>query len=355
MPAKLSKYAFINAKLRARLGALIDEQKLIAMSQARSLEDAIAILRDTDYAELETLYGQTNDLALCEYELGKKEIDLYLDVERHVGGDVLELTQALAMKFDVENLKQALRLWFEKVVKHRDIRPKIKYLLTHPIHNDLQPSRIADQPTIGAVAQVLSTTPYGAIVADCIESVQKSGNLFALEIALDNYYYHQLEAAFGRLSKNDEEIARKLVGVEIDLENIERLVRFLEFYELPSEKAMEYLIPLGLIPWNQTFLKLYDNKDSSALIEEFVDQYYPSLSSLFTQRARNQMSRLVFLEKFLAEIILSEIKKVLSGYPFTIGIILSYFILKQRELRKISAILNAKNFELTEDRLQSVL
>ena len=355
MAARLNRYAFINAKLRARLGSLIDEAKLAAMARARSLQEAINVLRETDYAEIEALYGQTNDLALCEYELGKKEIGLYKDVERYVDGEVLDLVRALSLKFEVENLKQALRLWFEHAVKKRNIEPKIKYLLTDTIKTDLHAIRIADQPTIEAVAEILADTPYGRIVADNADKLSTSGNLFHLEVALDKFYFQHLETAFAGLDKRDSEIARKLMGVEIDLENMERLVRFLEFYELPAEEALQYLIPFGSIPGNQKFRRLYDDKKSGALIKEYVDQYYPALTSLFTQGSQSQMSRLVFLEKILGEIILSEIRRVLSGYPFTIGIVLSYFILKQRELRKVSAILNAKNFELTEERLQSLL
>jgi len=46
---------------------------------------------------------------------------------------------------------------------------------------------------------------------------------------------------------------------------------------------------------------------------------------------------------------------MLSGYPFTVGIVLAYFVLKRNEMRKVRSILNAKYYKLSEERLQGIL
>jgi V/A-type H+-transporting ATPase subunit C len=50
-----------------------------------------------------------------------------------------------------------------------------------------------------------------------------------------------------------------------------------------------------------------------------------------------------------------EVRKILTGYPFTIGIILAYFILKSDEIRKIMTVLNAKFYEWPEERILSLV
>jgi len=50
-----------------------------------------------------------------------------------------------------------------------------------------------------------------------------------------------------------------------------------------------------------------------------------------------------------------EVKKMLAGYPFTIGIILAYFILKANEIRKIMTVLNAKFYNWPEERILAVI
>ena len=49
------------------------------------------------------------------------------------------------------------------------------------------------------------------------------------------------------------------------------------------------------------------------------------------------------------------IKKALSGYPFTIGTILSYMILKNSETKNIVSLLYAKNLGLKKEETASLL
>ena len=51
----------------------------------------------------------------------------------------------------------------------------------------------------------------------------------------------------------------------------------------------------------------------------------------------------------------SEVEHILVGYPFTIGIILAYFILKRNELKKIRTILNAKYYRIEPERIESMI
>ena len=66
-------------------------------------------------------------------------------------------------------------------------------------------------------------------------------------------------------------------------------------------------------------------------------------------------SRFDLLERVLREILLIEVRRVLGGYPFTIGIVLAYFILKGEEIRRIMTVLNAKAYDWPQDRILSAL
>ena len=66
-------------------------------------------------------------------------------------------------------------------------------------------------------------------------------------------------------------------------------------------------------------------------------------------------SRLQLIHRILEEIMKQEVHRILAGYPFSIGIILAYFILKENELKKIRTILNAKKYNLKPQRIESML
>ena len=153
----------------------------------------------------------------------------------------------------------------------------------------------------------------------------------------------------------DAEVAAKLVGVEIDLQNISSLLRFKGYYGLSTEEALEYTLPRGASFGPKQLQESYAEEDSTRSIEKLVSDKYPSLRSMLTGNTKDQTSRLVLMERLLEEIMLYEVHRAMGGYPFTIGIILSYFVLKQREIHKLVAILNAKFYKLDDDRIVGLL
>ena len=80
----------------------------------------------------------------------------------------------------------------------------------------------------------------------------------------------------------------------------------------------------------------------------------PATSSATCQRP-DAVSRMALLERILEEILMWEIRRILTGYPFTIGIIIAYFVLKRSEIRRIMTVLNAKFYALPEERIEAVL
>ena len=77
MASPLSKYSFINAKLRARISKILPDETFSQLAKAPFLDEALALLRETPFAGLEEIYSATGDLKQAELELLKNEIELY--------------------------------------------------------------------------------------------------------------------------------------------------------------------------------------------------------------------------------------------------------------------------------------
>jgi len=69
MASPLAKYAFINAKVRARISKILPDGTFDQLARAPSLEAALALLRETPFAHLEETYAATGDLKQAELEL----------------------------------------------------------------------------------------------------------------------------------------------------------------------------------------------------------------------------------------------------------------------------------------------
>jgi len=355
MASPLAKYAFINAKVRARISKILPDGTFDQLARAPSLEAALALLRETPFAHLEETYAATGDLKQAELELLKSEIELYRSVKAYVHRDSLELIDALLCQFEIDNLKNAIRIFFDTHVRHRPTDASIHYILYDRIIHDIPIDLVVNAGSFDEIAGVCEGTPYGQIVRKYGHTVEAEGSLFRLEMALDHFYYQNLLAAIGGLSPRDRGIALRLAGVEIDLQNISWIIRFRKFYNLPLEAVRAAIVPGGFNLSAAVIDDLYGAQNVTAAIQGFVKAKYPGLSALLSSAMPDSTSRLLLVRRIMEEIMKYEVQHILAGYPFTIGILLAYFALKRNELGKIRIILNAKQYGVEPERIESLL
>jgi V/A-type H+-transporting ATPase subunit C len=246
-------------------------------------------------------------------------------------------------------------------VRGRRIEGSQGYLLRERIHHALDLDRIVGASSLLEAAAALDGTPYAAIVTAQAARVMELQTLFPVEIALDHHFYRQLIAAVSGLSKTDRAVAQRLVGVQIDMENISWLIRFKSFYHMSLQEVLEYSIPAGVNLNRELIASAYEAEHSSDVLSALVRRRYPELAAMVTAGqagqpgGREQFTRLVMIERILQQIMLLEVRKVLGGYPFTVGIVLAYFILKAAEIRRLITVLNGKFYNWPEERIMAAV
>lgn len=344
MAGHVSRYAYINAKLRARISTMLPEAFFERMEEAYSLGDAFALLKETPYAALWEAYDRTGDLKAVELELLRLEIALYHDIGRHGDESVGELVAAIQLRHEILILKRALRLWFDRVVRGRPIDDALPYLFRDTICYQIEVDAIIAAGSIEEIASLLRKTPYSEVVSGAAGEVMGKRTLFPIETGLDRLFFRRLLEVLQRLDRRDSEIASRLVGVQIDIENINRLVRFKEAYRLPAEQILADLIPHGHRLSPKIINSILDSQDAGGRIAEILGGEYPELQAVISGARPSAPipARLLLIERVLEEVLAIEIRRVLAGYPFTVGVVISYFLLAEAETRRLRSILNAK-------------
>ena len=355
MAGPLAKYAFINAKLRARISQILPDDLFVQCAKAPSVEAVLAMLRDTPFSSLEEIYSSTGDLKQAELALLKSEIDLYKNVRNSMPQDAAAPVEALLVRFETDNLKHAIRLFFDRTIRHRSIERGRHYVLYEQILHDIPIDVIVNAKHFDEIAGVCGHTPYEPIIRKFGPTVESDKSLFRLEIGLDHYYYENLLVSIQRLSDQDRKVALRLIGVEIDLQNISWIIRFKEFQEMSLDVLINTLIPGGFSVDRPVIDDLYRAQNVTSALSDFLKDQYPGLSTLLSAKTSDSASRLLLINRVLEEVRKQEIHHILSGYPFTIGILLAYFLLKHDELRKIDMVLNAKHFGKDAERIESLL
>ncbi len=355
MASPLSKYSFINAKLRARISKILPDDVFDELVKSPSLEAALVLLRDTPFAGLERTYSTTGDLKQAELELLKSEIELYRNIRQYLHRNSMELVDALLSQFEIDNLKNAIRIYFDRKIRKRSSDTGIHYILYERIIHDIPFDIIVNAESFDEIAGACEGTPYNQIIRKYYHTVESEGSLFRMEIAFDHFYYKNLLASIDKLDHKDRTLAMRLVGVEIDLQNINWIIRFKNFYDLPIEAVLAAIVPGGFNLDMAVMEELYVAQNVTSVLQGFVKSKYPGLSTLLSSHTSDSTSRLLLIRRILEEIMKHEVQRILTGYPFTIGIILAYFVLKRNELKKIRTILNAKYYCIEQERIESMI
>ncbi|HUZ16809.1 MAG TPA: V-type ATPase subunit, partial [Spirochaetia bacterium] len=280
MAGQVGRYAYINAKLRARLSTMLTEEFFERAERTGTLSEAMSLFRETEYREVAELYDRTGDLKSVELELLKLQIEVQSDIRRQTEGSVANVIFALELRFEIGVLKHALRLWFDRVVRGRAVEERLPYLYRGPICTPLELDAIVGAPNLDQIADILKKTPYSAIVTGVSAAVEATGTLFPLEAALDRYFFHKLLETIEQLDLQDRGVARRLVGVQIDLENIGRLVRFKEAYKLDREQIASNLIPQGRRMSPKVVDSVLGADSSATRVAEIVGEDYPELQPM---------------------------------------------------------------------------
>ncbi len=354
MAGRLKTYGFINAKLRSRISLILPEAFYDQLIRAADLGAALALLRETPFRGAVAAYERTGDLRMAELQLFDREVQIHLELERYLSADTQAFARALAARYEIEALKAALRVWFDRVIRGRDTSAAGGYLYRGHVHHDLDIDRILAASSVEELVAALSGSPYAQTVAAASAAIS-AGSLFEAEIALDRSFFNQVLVAAADLPPVDRQIAERMIGVEIDLLNAAWLVRFRVAYDLPLDRVLGYLIPSRSGIGREEIAAAYKGGRITELVSGLVSRRYPSLQVMLSGSAADEVARLVLIERILQQIMLHEVGRLLSGYPFTIGTVLAYVVLKRNEIRTLMTILNAKLYGVSQDRIRGAL
>ena len=235
----LARYAFINAKLRARLSLFLTDEQLRQLAAAKDLETLYGMLGQTRYGALARELSHTEDMVTVEFRLLRDELNTYQMVLEHTRGVPRRVVETLMSRHEAEKLKVLLRLWHTKDprAEHLAFPGVICYVL--PVES------IRHARSLEELIELLDGTPYARALKRAAAAYAARGNLFYLESALDVDYYDRLWAAINKLSFGDRERAKALVGLEIDIENVRWMLRLQHYYKMPLGEMLALLIPNG--------------------------------------------------------------------------------------------------------------
>lgn len=355
MARPVTKYGFINAKLRARISKGLDAEKFRRMVEAADMNEAVQTLENTAYAAVPQVYHETGDIKMAEREILIHEITVIKELKRYVQEETESLVDKLLEQYEMEILKDALRFWFDRTVRSRNVEGGYSYLYKEQIVHDIDVYSIVYADSIQEIFETLENTPYYEVITEELPRAKERGSLYTMETKLEHLYFRRLQDVTEEFGGRDRDIAKRIIGIQIDIENINRLSRYIRFYHDAGEKDGPDFISGGEnMPGDELDAVLQAKHPLDALLSSLGTRF--GSRQLFDQiKGKREDTSIQMLLTLLEEIFEEEIRKLLLGYPFTVGIILAYCFIKKNEIKKVIRVLNGKYYGTEQSRLNQLV
>lgn len=318
---KYTPYSYPNARIRAMEARLFTEQRFGELAEAKTLENFVVNLEDSDYKAYLTGLG----------ELNAETIERALDV-------ALADTYALMLKI----MPKRVNTFFGLLLEGWDVRnitSVVKAKMMGDVASDYvvelgtmveKVKAMAEAKTLEEILVILEGTPYE-------EPYQK---LLLREISLEEFETELYRLYYTKLlnyatSKKGEErsILEEFVRLSIDRLNILTILRG-KAKGLSAEKIRPSIMEGGTLR-GRALETLMNVEDLSMALAELDSTKYGLI--LRENREALETGDLGALEKAFERFIMEKMNELTRFYPLSVAVALNYILLKEREIRKLKA------------------
>jgi vacuolar-type H+-ATPase subunit C/Vma6 len=321
-------YAFISACLKGEEPGTVASEHIERMMAASSLQDALAVIRETDvgsYLE-ERPIGTFDDLDEHLWHYLAQRIS-YVESFKFLPKDVRKLSRAYIVKYDVSNIKAAL-LGIATAKKSRMVPIGI-------IHDDGLLDELSDCEDVEDITKLLTKCKLGdyAPYLEQYKTDKSAKSRFIAEARLDGEYYKNILNTARRIK--DGFVLAKALGLVIDLTNLQIILRAI--IEGIGLDAGDLVIAGGYRITDRTLRELLSVKmaDIAARLED--DQYANIAGEVSANYDKTKTVAAV--DEIIDKHKFRMLKEILSPRVLSPLVMAWYLILKEVEIRNLRLVL----------------
>jgi V/A-type H+-transporting ATPase subunit C len=324
------RYAFISACLKGEEPRTVASEHIDRMAAASNLQDALATIRETDIGSyLEELsVGTFDDLDEHLWRYLAQRVS-YVESFKFLPKDVLKVSKAYIVKYDVLNIKAASQ--------SISTGKKARMIPVGIIHNSGLLDELANTDNLDAITQLLVKCKLGdyapALEQYKIDKGAKSR--FIAEARLDAEYYKNMLNMARRIK--DGFVLARAFGLVVDLTNLQIALRAI--VEGIGLDASELIIAGGYRIADKTIKESLTLKiaDISAKLE---DTEYRDIADEVSTGYEKTKS-ITAIDDIIDKHKFRMLKEMLSPRVLSPLVMAWYLILKEVEIRNLRLILKA--------------
>jgi vacuolar-type H+-ATPase subunit C/Vma6 len=324
------RYAFISAFLKGQEPKVVTSEHIDKMTAASNLQDALAVVRETDigsYLE-ESPVKTFDDLDEYLWRYFAERVR-YVESFHFLPPDVLEVSRAYIVKYDVSNIKAVLQ------VLSGGERPSA--IPVGVIHNHKLLDGLFKAENLDDVIQLLITcklTDYVPALEQYKTDKTAKSRLVA-EARLDGEYYRNMLNMARKIK--DGSALTKAFGVVIDLTNLQIALRAI--IRGIGHDAADFIIAGGYRIPDKTITELLPLKIAD-IPSRLDDSHYQQIA-LEVANTYDKNKNITAVDEIIDRHKFEMLRDMLSPRVLSPLVMAWYLILKEVEIRNLRLILKA--------------
>jgi vacuolar-type H+-ATPase subunit C/Vma6 len=336
------------AKIRGEKGLLLDRQQLYSLAEFRSQSEILGVLADGTYGrELSELKEGSSPIEVeraIRLGFARAVKTLYSSAHGSVRGFLREFTQ----RFDAYDLAALIvfraqgKTWDEFIAT----RQPLAILKESELH------RMYSLDDIRSIVGIMGDRAVEARVKDfSMGDISGERTAFVRDIITgwgEERFFNYVNE---KLRGFDRETCLPIVGVTIDLAN---LVIMLRSKLIGISSAEDHLIPSHWKLDKKTMGQIDGAQDVGQAIEIVSSHSYYSRILESGRQKYEETKSLSFIEVASRKHSLIASRRIFAGFPYTLGTILAFLILKENEARNLAAMFAGVGAGIKPDQIRSL-
>lgn len=333
-------YSFINARVKARRSQLLtasDYEHLLSSS----LQEGV------NFLQTKVRYQDKFDDLDLAIEPQSLSLQLEKLLEENVYSEIFSLIKNIpsdAQEFFLHYFKKPFMRKLEQIIfkLHKSSSDEILFaqtFVTTP-EDKIELNLAAKASDFEELANFLKTPWIKKALNDSLPLYKSSNDIYEIISRIEHEFYLELwKEKIENLKRKSKSIAKKVIGIEIDLINISLLVRWsLMKKRISSVEKLLIPVQFRLKPY---FTQLKESSSLSNIYSILESSIYADYTRLINQSNLTQGS-LENLEQIQQEFFLQSLTSILAGYPFHLGILLGYYYFRVQEVENLRIIFESK-------------
>ena len=330
-------------KVHSFLTDLLSPQQLSSLMTVESAETFIQLLSKTPYAQM-LVTSEINSIVL-EKVFHQVFVNRIATLWNIVPTNIAQFIQTYYMKFEVFNLKRIIQGTFHETAPHQIEDTLLCTTLSSStfFHN------LANLQSLDEIISRIEKNRF-SLSSQYIELSQQYGEVWPLELALDQHYASVMRKAIQALPKAVRDFAINIAGVEIDVNTLLFAVSHKSILQKQARgiEVKDYFSAPFQFPLNR-ITEIIESDNSNPVINKLPNPYPQILAPLYQSK---ELQVLVKLRQYLYE----EARRRRMLNDFKYNVILAYLVFCEIErYNLVSLALKQTQLTASGDEVQHIV